>query len=475
VSPEALIATREGRIARSFAALASGDAVGRVVAFLAGVWIARRLGASAFGIFSFAQAVVLYFTHLTACGVDLTGIREIASDPSRARTLAPSLLTFRMLVAAGLIAILAAAAFALLPFLDAVVLALFGATMLGHASSPKFVLMGLSRPGPVAAARVAGEALYALLVWSLVRERLDLVWVPWAQAAGDVLASLWMLVALSRAGSPMPVELDWRAAKPLLARSFPLVLNILLGLLIYNSDLLVLRHWRDTTTVGWYSASYQLISFLINMAWAYSHSLLPSLTEARADTGERRALYQTSLAQTFAVALPIAVGGALLSGGLIELVFGADYARSAAPLAILIASVPFLLHKDVAMVAMIVAGREAAILRITVIAVAFNLVGNLLVIPTWGMLGAASTTLATEVLRAVLTAAAVRREGLAPLHPSRAARSLVAACVMAGVLLALGPAPVLVLVAAGAAAYAIALFLLGGIELRRGALPALRV
>jgi len=85
---------RIGAVARSFAALASGDALARVVAFIAGVYVARRLGAEMFGVMAFGQAVVLYFTHLAACGVDLTGIREVAADPSRARTLAPSVLVF---------------------------------------------------------------------------------------------------------------------------------------------------------------------------------------------------------------------------------------------------------------------------------------------------------------------------------------------------------------------------------------------
>ncbi|MBM3992267.1 MAG: flippase [Planctomycetes bacterium] len=485
----ALTPTPSRGIARSFAALASGDAVGRVLAFLAGVYVARELGAALFGVMAFGQAVVLYFTHLSACGLELTGAREIAADPTRTRTLLPSILCARTLISAALAALLCCAALAWLPPLDAAVVGLYSLTLFGQGPNPKFALVGLARPAPVALARTAGEAAYALLVLALVRTGDDLVFVPWAQALGDVLAALLMLLALRRLGHRVPLELDWPAVRPLFARSFPLVLNILLGLLIFNSDLLVLRAFRDATTVGWYSASYQLISFLINLAGAYSLSLMPALTRASEARGERRALYLDSLAQSVCIGLPIAVGGALCASELIELVFGAAYESSSAPLAVLVASIPLMAYKDVTMVAMVVAGREKAVLRITFAAVLFNLAANLLVIPRWGMVGAASTTLATEALRMGLGAWYVRRLGLPLLAPARVWRTALATCAMA-LAVALIPLPtpriflpglslaipsVLVTVALGALAYALALAATGGLRLRRGALPTLEV
>lgn len=480
--------TASSSVARHFAALASGDAVARIVAFLAGVFVARELGAEMCGVMAFGQAVVLYASHLAACGVDLTGIREVAADSTNVRRLVPSLLAFRTLVAAGLFVVLCVGAALFLPPLEATVVALFAATLFGHGPNAKFALIGLGRPGPVALARSIGELLYAGLVFLFVREKLDVVWVPWAQAIGDVVWALLMLVWLRRLGHTLPLEIAWSRIKPLLSRSFPLVLNIVLGLLIFNCDLLVLKYLHGNASVGLYWAAYQLISFLINMAWAYSHSLLPALTQASPATGARQALYHTSLAQSFAVAAPVAVGGALLSSALIALVFGEQYAASAAPLAILVASVPFMLYKDVAMVALIVAGRENIVLRMTAIAVLFNLVGNLIVIPHYGMIGAACTTLATEVLRALLAAAYARESGFPLLPVRRMWKSALAVAAMAAALLAFGGAfpraslelehalaAVAAPLAVGVVSYALALGACGGIEWRRGRAPALRV
>jgi O-antigen/teichoic acid export membrane protein len=483
--------TSEGRVARSFAALASGDAIARVIGFAAGVYVARRLGAEMFGVMMFGQAVVLYFTHLAACGTDLPGVRDIAEEPGRARTLAPSILTVRLIVSLGLIVVLASSALTFLPRLDGIVVALYSLTLLGHGPNPRFILLGQSRPVPVAIARTVGELAYLGGVLALVHAGDDVARVPAAQALGDVLAVALMFVALARSGVRWRLELDWPAVKPLFARAFPLVVNILLGLMIYNSDLIVLRFFKGATTVGWYSASYQLISFLINMAWAYSYSLLPALTQASKESGARRALYHTSIAQSFAVTLPIAVGGAMLSSTIIAVVFGAKFEPAGLPLAILIGSIPCMLYKDVAMVSMIVSGREGAVMRMTAVGVVFNLALNFALIPRFGMAGAAVSTLATEVLRFALAAWYVRRDGFDLVPAKRLAKSLAAAGAMAAALVfiapqslpiegAVGPelyalAVLVTDVAIGAAAYAGMLSALGAIRFKRGGLPALSV
>jgi O-antigen/teichoic acid export membrane protein len=137
------------------------------------------------------------------------------------------------------------------------------------------------------------------------------------------------------------------------------------------------------------------------------------------------------------------------------------------------------------MVALIVAGRENVVLRMTTIAVLFNLVGNLIVVPHFGMVGAASTTLATEVLRALLAAAYARESGFTLLPARRMWKSALATALMAGVLLVYSHAvpsashgalaAVAAPLAVGVVGYTLALSASGGIEWRRGRAPALRV
>ena len=167
--------------------------------------------------------------------------------------------------------------------------------------------------------------------------------------------------------------LDFRALRPVLGRATPLVLASLLGLLVYNSDLVFLRVFRDAETVGFYVAAYALITFLGNMTGTYGMSLLPTLTRLTNRSEEQLSLYRAAMAQVLAVALPVTVGGYLLAPEIIRAVFGESYGPAALPLQILIWTVSIAGVREVARVGLLARGREDRILTMNFWATAVNL------------------------------------------------------------------------------------------------------
>ena len=58
-----------------FAVLGLGEALARLVAFGATVYVARRLGADVYGVIAVAAAIVLYFSHVADFSVEVLGAR----------------------------------------------------------------------------------------------------------------------------------------------------------------------------------------------------------------------------------------------------------------------------------------------------------------------------------------------------------------------------------------------------------------
>lgn len=455
-------------VGRSFAALGLGETVARLIAFAATVILARRLGAAAYGVVALAGAVLLYLQHLTDFGIDTVGVRRVAREPGSVERLVPSVLVVRTLIGFGLAVITGLAGLLLLPQPDGAILAGSAALLLARGANPKWVLVGLQRPGAVAVARAAGELLTALLVVTLVHDAGDLARVPAAQVAGDMIAALLAVFALRRLGFRLPAV--WRPDEsgPLFREARPLVVHAVVGLLVFNFDLIALRFLRDATSVGLYATAYALVAFLTNLGVAFGFSLLPSVSR-EGDGARARILYGSALAHAFAFTLPLAVGGALVAGELISLVFGATFSAAASPLIILLWTVPAVWLRVVGQTVLVARGRQATVLRITAISAVITISLDLLLIPRYGLTGAAAASVAAEVMRAALSLAAAAREGFRLAGPSRWWRGVVGALVMAGVVSRLD-LPVLALVGIGAAVYGAVMVATGAVSVAQGKL-----
>jgi len=154
---------------------------------------------------------------------------------------------------------------------------------------------------------VLGEVVVVVLILAAVRNAGDLIRVPFSQLAGDLTAAILLLFWIRRGGSRIGVRWDPSSVTKVLRRASPLVAHALLGLLIYNSDLVFIRVFMDRTAVGFYAAAYTFISFLLNLGVAYMHSLLPTLTRQGAGSDGERDFVVSSYALVFAAGLPTAI------------------------------------------------------------------------------------------------------------------------------------------------------------------------
>jgi len=467
--------TSEQTVNRNFLKLGSGEALTRLVTFLATIYIARVLGPESYGIVGFALAVTLYFSWFTDFGAELLAPRELARDPERMRDLAPSLVAARTLIA--IVCAIAIAAFSLLflPEPDATVFAVCGLTLLPVGLGIRWVFYGMEKMGSVAIARTLGELLRLALIVLLVSDAADVARVPLAQFIGEMVAALLLLRWARRFGFRLSWHIDWQQIFSVFHRARSLMLTALLGLVIYNADLVILRIFRSVDEVGFYLAAYTLIVLLANLGNAYCYSLLPTMSRLDMSEGRAQSLYDTAMAHMFAFVLPVAVGGCWLAQPIIQLAFGDSFEQSTLLLQILIWCVPFLLTWSVFRSALIVRGQETRIFRISAWAAVLNIALNLIVIPVWGMLGAAVTTVVIEALRMFIAYGYVRNAGYHGTGLHRFWRSIVATVVMSVALYLLPGDELWIGLVTGIVVFVLALSLTGGVRFRRNGLPQLTI
>jgi O-antigen/teichoic acid export membrane protein len=461
------------RVSRNVLTLGAGELLSRLIGFGATIYVARQLGAGTYGIIGFGFAVLLYLAAVTDGGLEHTGPREVAEAGPRVADLVMSVLVARLVGAAILTAVLALVALAFFNGPERTVLSLYALALLPVGANLRWVHVGLDRTGSVAASRLLAEGLKVALILLLVHGPASIMFVPLAQLAGDSAGAALLIVGLPRAGIRLRPRVDVSLARGVLRRAFPMLIAGFLGIVVYNSDLIFLRIFREVSELGLYLAAYTLISFLGISGHLVGLSLLPSLTRLRDAPRERDALYQSALARVFAVGLPAAAGACIVARPLIDLVFGPGYSPSAGVLRVLIWSIPLVLMRGVPQAALLSTGHARRALQVTMLAAGTNVSLNFIAVPLLGMYGAALTTVAAELVRVTAAHRYAHRAGLPLPIPAYYWRPVVATALMAGGLLVMRPMPLWATVLLGAAGYVVAFFLLGELRIGRKRAPGL--
>lgn len=374
--------------------------VARALSLLFGVLLlavlARRLGTSAFGTLQFALAVMAYPLIFVDLGLTTFGLREIARG-SPSPNLVEGVIGARLtLLVCTLVAI--AAAVLLLPLSPELqaVLVVLSLGLPAAALNARWVLQGERQFGRSAAVDVVTTSSQLLAVLLFVNGGDD------AQAAAVALT----LAAWTTALASLLLAGSWSRFRPVFGRHIPV--TILRGLplgaaaiaitIYYSFDTILLGIFRGGDEVAYYAAAYRIILPILALAGAVGTVAIPHLSFLVAEGGPAAEREVAGLSRQMVLwALPIAVGGALAAEPIIRLVYGPEFLPAAAPFRILVWSVVTVYGNAAFAFLLLARGGDRRYLTTTAIGAGVNMSLNLVVIPLAGMVGAAVTTIASEL------------------------------------------------------------------------------
>lgn len=451
-------------VARKFVALALGEAVARAVAFTATIHAARILEAGHYGAVGVAAAIVLFLNRIVDAGFELgLGVRELARQPGLVTTGVPTIQAARSGLAVIAIAGASAVGAALLPPVEAAVLAMQSLTLIAVGLGSRWVHLAFGRARQAAVANITGQLVMAAGVVALVRDGDDVLMLPLASVLGELTTAGILLAGLRSLGVRRLFAWDRSLLAALVPRSSSMVASALLGIAIFSAGLMVLRILRDSEAAGFYTAAFAMVTFFLNVGAMYNLSLLPALTRLRSEPAQQRRLFMDALVYTMAWSVPLGAGGTVLAASIVDLTYGRDFSPAAVAFGLLIWAVPLNVLRDVALMTLLAEGHEARVARLTLVG-AITAVGSaLLLVAPLGLAGAAVATLAAEVVRCVH--AAILAGGLGYTWPSawRIGRVAAATALMLLALQFAPPMGIFVAIGVGAITYVLALAGTGGL------------
>jgi O-antigen/teichoic acid export membrane protein len=369
------------------------------MSFFAFVYLARILGVTSFGVLEFAGSVLSYLLLIADGGLEMWGTRE-AARATDLPALAARIMPLRLLLAT-ISFVLLVAVLPLLPHYPSLraVLVIYGLTVFAQGASLKWMFMGQQSMSGVARGLVIGQAIFAATVVVLIHSPGRLVWVPVLRLVGDVATALYFARWFRRVHGRFSLQMTWRGMTLVLKPALTIGLSLAMGLVNYNFDAVLLGFLRGPAVVGWYNAAYKLILVGLSVAITYFTGLFPALSRLYVENLEEfRLLVRRTNELWLGFVVPLVVGGTFLADPVIRFLYGAAYANSAAPFRILVWSAALVILRWVYMDSLRATGHQALDLRGAMASASVNVGLNILLIPRFGMVGAASATAIADVV-----------------------------------------------------------------------------
>jgi len=201
---------------------------------------------------------------------------------------------------------------------------------------------------------------------------------------------------------------DRAYAREIVIEALPLGMAVILIAVYSRIDTLMLRWFRDSEAVGYYTFAYRAVDLAAPLSLMFIGSIFPLLSNHHA-ADERvafRRLYQRSQDVLTLLGISMLTMMILFARPLVHLVGGDLYAPSVTSLRILAMAFGLIWLSNLVDHSLIAVGRQDVLLKNAALGLVVNVGVNLVLIPTYGKEGAAAATVVTE-LAVLLPALAV--------------------------------------------------------------------
>jgi O-antigen/teichoic acid export membrane protein len=381
-----------------------------VLLFFAYTQLFRYLGPFASGQYQFILSYVLLFSTIVDFGIQQFITKKISENPAETKSYFHEFFSFEIVIAALLYLVLIAIAY--FRHYDTAVfygVMLAGLGMVANALTYPYlaVMAAFQDLRKVAWINFLNSLVNVSIIFTAILTRRHIVFLASVQLAFGVL-DLILYRFFIRKHLPNPQILkgirvfDLHLIKNIIKQGWPFALLVGFSAIYNRIDVIIITFMKGYVETGYYTAAYKIFDLLGFFPSVVSYTLFPFFAGlmAKSAVNEVRGNLEKYLRLMLTAALPMAVGGTVLSAKLIALVAGPQYAPAAPVLAILIWA-PAILFIYIPVNSLVISQLTKKAVMITGANVIVNIAGNILLIPRFGIRAAAAMTVFSESLQGI--------------------------------------------------------------------------
>jgi O-antigen/teichoic acid export membrane protein len=433
------------------------------------VVIGRLIGPDQAGVFSLATTYLLIVVTVMR-GLDDLLIRQVAREPNRVASYFGNFLLLRVFLAATLYVVLIFVVQNVLHYpattIAPIIVLTFSVLPDSLAFVGQSVLLGKRRFGAPAIILGGTNLLKSVTGAVVLLHGGNLMDIAWLWLIGSVFGMIALLVVAAKQAGALtkaswldfgPLRTHWRAAM-----SFSAITA--LTALDSQTDTVLISIYRGEADIGWYNAATTITFSLLMLAQAYRFAVYPLMARYVEQAPDKAVvLFQKSVYYMGVIVMPMVAGVLFSAPKIVELVFGEKFTSTIPVLQVLIVSLAFFFIGEPCNRFMLAKDRQRVMVGLLAITAPLNLIINLLLIPRYGVVGAALARTTSSGIFFALNYGYIARNLTGLTNLRNLIRPLVASLIMAVVVLFLGQTSILIVVLCGIVVYAVALWLVRGV------------
>jgi O-antigen/teichoic acid export membrane protein len=367
-----------------------------------GIYVARFLGPEQFGVISYALAIVAIFMAISRLGMESILVRDLARFPeSRNEIMATAF--YLMLIAA----------------IISMIILIILVTLVEKNVENKFYILVISTGMIFQAFMVVDynfqsqiRAKYSSIAKSLALafSAASKLFLVWFEADLSIFAIFYALdhvfIAFFLVWMHYKLEIfsflnnfNRFFLKSLLASAWPMVLSALAVTLYMRIDQLMIKNMLGAHDLGIYAAAVKIYEGWLIIPYVISISLIPAIVKLKEKS---EAVYEKKMAMLFSImfwsSALVAVFMTFLGEYVIYYTFGADYSESISILSIIMWAAIFTSVGSITARYLTVENMEKKFATRTMLGLLVNIMFNIVLIPLYGVEGAAISTLITLII-----------------------------------------------------------------------------
>lgn len=385
--------------------LIGGKVIQMILSLVVGIFTARYLGPSNYGLVNYGTTYVSFFMSFCTLGINSVIIKDFFDHPEEQGKSIGTTLVLRI-ISSFASALMIVGIVGILDHnepLTIVVVALCSISLLFHVFDTfNYYFQSKYRSKITAIATLIAYASTSVYKVILLITGASVAWFAFASSVDYIVLGILLYIFYVTNKGPR-LSFSWEKGKALLKQSCHYILSGMMVAIYGQTDKLMLKQMLDTTAVGYYSTATAICAMWTFVLQAIIDSIYPTILKLK---GQDEYLYERKNKQlyaiTFYISIFVSVLFLLLGDFAIRILYGDAYAPAGLPLKIVTWYTAFS-YLGVARNAWIVCEEKQKYLKyLYIVAAIMNVILNFIMIPFWGAAGAASASLITQIFSSIV-------------------------------------------------------------------------